>query len=422
MSSQLLSVSALNHQIKALMEATFLGISVVGEVSNITYHSSGHLYFSIKDESSSIRCVMFKAQASRLKFRIENGLKVIITGAITLYVPRGEYQIQCHNVEPDGAGSLALAFEQLKVKLDALGYFDEKTKKQLPHYPKKIGIATSATSAALQDMIRVATTRWPMVKLVIANTVVQGELGKDSIIHSLKKLDALGCDVIVVGRGGGSIEDLWCFNEEDVAHAIHTASTPIVSAVGHETDWVISDFVADRRAPTPSAAMEMILPDCRDASMTVDDLGSTLTSRYLQLLGRFRLVATSLQESLLHFNPLSKLSLQARELHDLEKSLALSFTRSLNNKSENLSPLKELLSQSMLHRLKDKQSALQWLSEQYNLADPVVSFRPKSAIVHKEGKRVALSELEIGDTIVLEDLDTKMTAKVCDKRLIDDIK
>lgn len=270
--NQPISVSTLNNQIKSLLETTFIGVYVEGEISNLTYHNSGHIYFSIKDESSTISCVMFRGNAQYLKFRLEVGQKITVSGSITAYIPRGNYQLMCSKIEPSGKGSLALAFEQLKEKLQKEGLFDISLKKRLPKYPKKIVIVTSPTGAAIEDMKKVATNRWPLCKLILIPTLVQGEGAKFDIVDSIKKADSLSPDLIIVGRGGGSIEDLWAFNEEIVARAIFETTTPIISAVGHESDFLISDFVADVRAATPSNAIEIALPDKNEHFIYLDNL------------------------------------------------------------------------------------------------------------------------------------------------------
>lgn len=254
-----LSVSSLNEQIKGLLEESFSRVLVEGELSRITFHNSGHIYFTLKDSLSSISCVMFRTNANKLKFQLKEGQKVIIDGALTLYKPRGSYQINCFSIEPSGQGALALAYEQLKQKLSDKGYFAQEIKKELPKFPKKIAFITSATGAALQDMLRVANSRFRAIEVDIYDVLVQGNYAATSIVQALRVADTKAYDIIVIGRGGGSIEDLWAFNEEIVADAIFEAKTFIVSAVGHEIDYLISDFVADLRAPTPSAAMQMCL-------------------------------------------------------------------------------------------------------------------------------------------------------------------
>lgn len=280
--NNVLNVSGLNNQIKSLLETTFMHVSVEGEVSRITYHTSGHLYFTLKDENSSISCVMFRGNNMKMKFRLEEGMAIVLHGSVSVYAPRGSYQINATRIEPAGEGALSLAYEQLKKKLHAKGYFENK--QPIPKHIKHIAIVTSATGAAIQDMLRVAQKRWPLVKITLLDTIVQGEGCGEGIASNIKRADALHVDVIIIGRGGGSIEDLWGFNEEVVADAVFTCKTPIVSAVGHEIDYVISDFVADLRAPTPSAAIEMILPDSAEVLMRLDSMSEQMSSYMRRIL------------------------------------------------------------------------------------------------------------------------------------------
>ena len=275
-----LSVSTLNTQIKSLLETTFINVYVEGEISNLTYHNSGHIYFSVKDASSTISCVMFKGNAKYLKFKLEVGQKVVITGTITVYTPRGSYQLLCNKIEPSGQGALALAYEQLKQKLQAKGYFNTERKKELPKFPKRIALITSPTGAAIEDMKKVASHRWPLSELILIPTLVQGEDAKYDIVSSLQYADNLDVDLLVVGRGGGSVEDLWAFNEEIVCDAIYECKKPIISAVGHEIDFLISDFVADVRAATPSNAIEIALPDINEYRMYLDNLNTEFENRF----------------------------------------------------------------------------------------------------------------------------------------------
>ena len=279
-----ISVSTLNTQIKSLLETTFINVYVEGEISNLTYHNSGHIYFSVKDSGSTISCVMFKGNAKHLKFQLEVGQKVVISGTITVYTPRGSYQLMCNKIEPSGQGALALAYEQLKTKLQGKGYFNQEIKKKLPKYPKKIALVTSPTGAAIADMKKVALHRWPLTELVLIPTLVQGEDAKYDIVDSIKYADSLEVDLIVVGRGGGSIEDLWAFNEEIVAETIFECNKPIISSVGHEVDFLISDFVADVRAATPSNAIEIALPDINEHRMYLDTLTMDFENRFKNIL------------------------------------------------------------------------------------------------------------------------------------------
>jgi len=277
-----LSVSELNAQIKSLLEATFLQVSVSGEVSNFTHHSSGHLYFTLKDKDSSLRCVMFRGNATRLRFQIQEGMNLVLQGAISVYPPRGDYQLNCISALPSGIGELTLAFEQLKESYKSKGYFENK--KPLPKFPKKVALLTSNTGAVLHDMLRVAQKRWNLVEFIVLNTLVQGEGAKESIARNIAVADTLGFDCIVLARGGGSLEDLWAFNEPLVVESIFSAKTPIVSAIGHEPDITLSDFVADLRAPTPSAAMEILLPDKNEWLMNLDTIENTLNERFSRVI------------------------------------------------------------------------------------------------------------------------------------------
>ena len=256
-----LTVSQVNTYIKALIDeaAPLKSIYLTGEISNFKRHfPSGHLYFTLKDEKSQIKAVMFKTSASRLRFEPNDGMKVIIRGRISVFERNGEYQIYAEDMQPDGLGALNLAFEQLKEKLYNEGLFDESYKKPLPKYPSKIGVATSSTGSVIQDIKDVCKRRYPICEIVLVQTLVQGASASGDIVKSIKLLDSMeDIDLIIVGRGGGSLEDLWAFNTEEVARAVFECNKPVISAVGHETDTTICDFVADLRAPTPSAAAEL---------------------------------------------------------------------------------------------------------------------------------------------------------------------
>lgn len=280
---QALSVSALNSQIKSLIEATFIQVCVSGEVSNFTWHSSGHLYFTLKDKDSALKCVMFRGNATKLKFRIQDGMELILQGVISVYIPRGEYQFNCLSAHLQGAGDLLLAYEQLKEEYKAKGYFSDQ--KPLPKFPKKVALLTSSTGAVLHDMLSIAKKRWNLVEFVLLDTLVQGDGAKESIVRNLQIADKLGVDCVVLARGGGSLEDLWAFNEPVVIEAIYAMKTPVISAIGHEPDVVLSDFVADLRAPTPTAAMELLLPDQNEWLMRLDALWGDL-DRFLRRLLR----------------------------------------------------------------------------------------------------------------------------------------
>ncbi len=266
------SVGELNSVIRQMLEGEFGEVWVRGEISNFKPHTSGHYYFSLKDDRAQVSAVMFRGFNSKLKFKPENGLEVIVRGKITVYEPRGNYQVYCEFMEPVGAGALQKAFEQLKAKLQAEGLFEQARKRPLPPYPRHIGIVTSPTGAAIQDILNVLRRRYRSARVTLAPAVVQGDSAADSIVAAIQLINRVkDIDVLIVGRGGGSIEDMWCFNEERVARAIVASRIPVVSAVGHEIDFTIADFVADLRAPTPSAAAELV---AKSAGELIDKIQS----------------------------------------------------------------------------------------------------------------------------------------------------
>lgn len=262
---RVLSVSQINFYIKSIIEndGSLQFVLVTGEISNLTVHQrSGHIYLSLKDSNSVISAVMFAGNARRLKFRLENGMKVICRGRISVYEPSGRYQLYIEDMQPDGVGALTLAFEQLKKSLAQKGLFDNAHKKPLPKFPKTIGVITSPTGAAVQDITNIIRRRFPSADIVLAPVLVQGESAPEQIVRAVNKFSASKiADVVIIGRGGGSAEDLWAFNDEQLAYAVYNCETPIISGVGHETDFTVCDFVADVRASTPSAAAELAVPD-----------------------------------------------------------------------------------------------------------------------------------------------------------------
>ena len=262
---RVLSVSQINFYIKSIIEndGSLQFVLVTGEISNLTVHQrSGHIYLSLKDSNSVISAVMFAGNARRLKFRLENGMKVICRGRISVYEPSGRYQLYIEDMQPDGVGALTLAFEQLKKSLAQKGLFDNAHKKPLPKFPKTIGVITSPTGAAVQDITNIIRRRFPSADIVLAPVLVQGESAPEQLVRAVNKFSASKiADVVIIGRGGGSAEDLWAFNDEQLAYAVYNCETPIISGVGHETDFTVCDFVADVRASTPSAAAELAVPD-----------------------------------------------------------------------------------------------------------------------------------------------------------------
>lgn len=344
------TISALTAELKALLEGTYPTLWVEGEVSNFKHHASGHMYFTLKDAGSQIRAVMFRAANRGLKFRPEDGLTVLVRASLGVYEPRGEYQLYVEHMEPKGLGALQLAFEQLKARLAAEGLFDEARKRPIPRLPRRIGIVTSPSGAAIRDMLNIIDRRFANVEILIYPARVQGEEAAGEIAAGIEVLNARGdLDVLIVGRGGGSIEDLWAFNEEVVARAIAASKVPVISAVGHETDFTIADFVADLRAPTPSAAAELVVAHKAELAQRLDDLTSRLETalRHRVEAGRQRL--TSLVRHLGLVNPVERVRRQRERVAAAAETLRGAIRtrvklwegdlRALAGKLESLSPL-----------------------------------------------------------------------------------
>ena len=287
--AQTFSVTELNNYIKNLFEGnrTLSSVTVRGEISNFTNHRTGHLYFSLKDEEGQVRAVMFRSRAMALKFIPESGMRVIVHGSVTVYSRDGSYQIYVNSMQPDGIGALYLAYEQLKEKLSGEGLFDQEHKKPLPTYPSAVGVITSPTGAAVRDIINVISRRFPLAKIYLYPALVQGDGAVESLINGLDYFDrSVLAEVIIIGRGGGSIEDLWAFNSEKLARKIFETKIPVISAVGHQTDFTIADFVSDLRAPTPSAAAELAVPDTKELLLHIDNLTELLSRSLVRKLER----------------------------------------------------------------------------------------------------------------------------------------
>lgn len=283
------TVTELTRYLRVVLEDTFPQVWVEGEVSNYTKHTSGHIYFSLKDEESLLNCVLFKNVNQGLKFKIEDGLRAICFGRISVYEKRGQYQLYVDKIEPKGLGALQLAFEQLKERLRKEGLFDEAHKRPIPYLPYKIGIVTSPTGAAINDILRVTRDRFQNIDLIINPVRVQGKGAELEIAKAIEELNRFNdIDVIIVGRGGGSLEDLWAFNEEIVARAIYNSRIPIISAVGHEVDWTIADFVADLRAPTPTAAAQRVIPEKEDLEERIKDALSRLKRQPMNIVQQYQ--------------------------------------------------------------------------------------------------------------------------------------
>jgi exodeoxyribonuclease VII large subunit len=318
------SVSELTKYIRVIIEDSFPGVWVEGEISNFVLHTSGHMYFSLKDASSVLKCAMFKRANEKLKFSLKSGMKVIVFGSVSVYEARGDYQLIAEEIEPKGVGALQLQFQQLKEKLQKEGLFDDRHKVPIPFLPTKIGVVTSPTGAAIQDILNIARRRFQNVEIIINPVKVQGADAKDEIAAAIRQFNELkNIDVMIVGRGGGSLEDLWPFNEEVVARAIFESEIPVISAVGHEIDFTISDFVADFRAPTPSAAAELVIPKKEDLAKLINTETTRLNNAIAGILGALKEKLRSLQGAYVLRQPLNYIIQQEQRIDDLRKDMSV---------------------------------------------------------------------------------------------------
>ena len=374
------TVSQINSYIKHLFEEDFAlsGISIKGEVSNCKYHSSGHIYFTLKDSGACLAAVMFAGSRSGLSFTLKEGQRVVVSGSISVYERDGKYQMYARKITLDGDGDLYRRFEELKASLREMGMFEKEYKKPIPKYAMRIGIITAATGAAVQDIINISRRRNPYVKLYLYSAIVQGEQAVPSIISGLNLMDDIGPDVIILGRGGGSIEDLWAFNDENVARAIFSCRTPVISAVGHETDTTIADFVADMRAPTPSAAAELAVFDYR---------------QYLEDIEAYR----SSMEKLMY----GKLDTYKRRLENLALRLEnKNPVRQINDKRKLLESLRERLQNKMAGRLEKERTRLKIMAERLNSKSPLLRLDKGYAYVSAGEKPLkSIEQVKTGDTV-----------------------
>ncbi|MBF0253073.1 MAG: exodeoxyribonuclease VII large subunit [Candidatus Omnitrophica bacterium] len=385
------TVTEITREIKGMLEETYSGIWVEGEVSNLSKPASGHIYFSIKDEFSSLKCVIFKSYSKNVKFDVEDGMKVLCFGNIGIYEKSGQYQMYVDMVEPKGKGALHIAFEQLKEKLYKEGLFDESIKKDIPDFPKRIGVVTSSTGAAIKDIIEVSQRRYPNIEITIFPVQVQGDNAKTEIAEAIydmnifnEKIKISGekenpIDLMIVGRGGGSVEDLWAFNEEVVARAIHDSDIPVISAVGHEIDFTISDLVADIRAATPSQAAEIAVPIIEDIKDRIDDVFTSLErSADIFLENKFEKIV-SLEKRLNLMEPVNALLQLEQKLDETTQKLSTYITQYISQ----------------------EENGINYIQEKLNILNPVNVLKRGYSITFKDGKIINnAASLKKGDEIV----------------------
>ena len=399
MAQQVISVTQINEYIRAMMDGDRLlnNLAIKGEISNYKLYPSGHHYFTLKDEGGALRCVMFKGNALRMKFRPENGMKVIAMGKISVFPRDGAYQLYCTGLVMDGVGDLYAAFEQLKAKLQAQGLFDPAHKQPIPKYPGTIGIVTSSAGAAVHDMLRILRKRYPLTKVLLLPVRVQGVEAPGEIAAAIRYANYYRlADVLIVGRGGGSIEDLWAFNDELVARAIYDSKIPVISAVGHEPDVTISDFVADLRAATPSNAAELAVPDQDALRQTLDQLSGSMASAMARQIKLRRQHLSVLAESAALKSPESYLQQRKKTLELLQNRLTAAQNMQLSRKNQRYIALTAKL---------DAMSPLKVLTRGY-------------AMAQKENDEIVRSVADIaqGDTVRVSLADGAFTATVIDKK------
>ena len=409
----ILDVSELNEKARAVLETNFSEISVRGEISRITKHASGHWYFTLKDERAAISCAMFRGANLHVKFSPKDGQKVILTGKISIYAPSGSYQLNATKMELEGAGDLDAKFRALLEKLRAMGLFDASHKKPLPRFPRRVALITSASSAAFADLKnRIISSGYFLAKFSLFDSLMQGEMAASSVINSLEKADKMGFDAIIIARGGGSKEDLWCFNDEHLAHAIFAAQTPVISAIGHEIDFSISDYVADHRSITPTAAIDDLLPRRDDLEQHLDILAqnfSTILER------KFRAINEILERK--------KLQLKA---HSIEQKIEAKLTL-LSHLKQNFSDqigtklakfdyifpqVKLKFKDALWVKFRNFEHILELKKANFDAKRQFLNTTRGLISIQKDGKRINLSQLSPGDTINLTSHDTQRWAQI----------
>lgn len=343
---RVLKVKDLNRLAKEILERNLPFVTVEGEVSNFKRHSpSGHLYFTLKDEAAQVRVVMWRSDAARIRFDLNDGMKIVVNGKISIYEPRGDFQLYAQNILPAGQGPLQFAFEQLKKKLGDEGLFDDEHKKALPEFPKRIGVVTSLEGAAVRDIISIIDRRFPAVELVIYPVKVQGDGAAEEIAQAIKDFNEMPeFNVLIVGRGGGSLEDLWAFNEEIVARGIYASKIPIISAVGHQVDFTIADFVADVRAATPSAAAELVVPDRLEILAGIQTILRAMVSRVEQLVNELLLQLDKMTHHYALRQPASLVDQKSQYVDDLTRRIQTQAAHSFNIRKQTLDSLQSHLS------------------------------------------------------------------------------
>ena len=395
MDKEYLKISELNNYIKSVLDKdTFLNkVYLKGEISNFKNHTRGHLYFTLKDDTSRISAVMFQSSAVKLTFVPEDGMNVLVSGRISAYPAQGSYQVYVDTMEPDGLGALYIEYEKLKKKLAAEGLFADSHKVPIPRFPERIGVITAPTGAAVRDIMSTIKRRYPMCEAILFPCLVQGRDAAPDIVRQIKRADAYGVDTIIVGRGGGSIEDLWAFNEEIVAEAIYNCVTPIISAVGHEIDWTIADFVADLRAPTPTGAAEMAVPTVLDIKTLIDNYKIRLNKNIKNMVNTKFIKLRSLRQSFILKNPMSMYEVKEQKLDTLIDTINKDIKNIINTKDNLLNKIKlSVVLQNPENLIKDKRIKFDLLVNTLKLVNPLGILDKGYSLVKLDDKIIKTSK------------------------------
>lgn len=419
MDEKYLKISDLNNYIKKILDNdAFLNkVYLKGEISNFKNHTRGHLYFTLKDDTSRINAVMFYGNASKLTFTPEDGMNVLVEGRISAYPASGSYQIYVDNMQPDGLGALYIEYEALKKKLASEGLFASEHKKPIPKYPNRIGVVTASTGAAVKDIMSTIKRRYPICEAILFPCLVQGKQAAQDIVKQIKRADEYGVDTIIVGRGGGSIEDLWAFNEEIVAHAIYDSNTPIISAVGHEIDWTIADYVADLRAPTPTGAAEMAVPTVLDVNNLLNNLKIRLNKNIKNMVNTKFIKWRSLKNNFILKNPMAMYEVKEQKLDTLLDFLTKDIKNILQTNEAKLKELKmSYVFKNPMSLFDKKRNGYTLLINTLKLVNPLGILEKGYSLVDINGHIIKnSSEVSIDDTINIRLHEGKIKAKVIEK-------
>lgn len=402
-----LTVTDINNYIKNIVDGDFFlsNVTLKGEISNLKFHTRGHLYFSLKDENSKINAVMFNYKNLGLNFIPKDGMNVIVKGKVSVFTTGGSYQITVSNMKEDGIGNLYILFEELKRRLEREGLFSPEHKKKLPRIPKKVGVITAATGAAVKDIISTINRRFPLTEIILFPTLVQGIGAKENIVKMINEANESDVDVIILGRGGGSIEDLWAFNEEIVARAIYNSNKPIVSAVGHEIDFTISDFVSDMRAPTPTGAAELVVPSKVEIQSYLNDYKGRIISVINKKIKSYTDTFSKLKNTYILKNPISMYEIDEQKLDNMLEKLGSIMTYKLEREKSELNNLSKMISPNMLNRLDKEKIKLENIETKLNLLNPENILKKGYSLTLVEGKIVkSINSVKKGNII-----DTKFS-------------